>query len=156
MVFVYLSLGLLLVFLLHLTLKWFTRVDAAAVHRALRWLLIGLVLILVFLLIRFGLLHLAAIVSFISVAMPLLQKFQRNKGSKAEGRAPHRKQPRMTAQEAREILAVQPDTPAKEIQAAHRRMIQKNHPDHGGSEYLASKINEARDVLLDDDEGDTP
>lgn len=88
MVFVYLSLGLLLVFLLHLTLKWFTHADAATVHRALRWLLVGLVLILVFLLIRFGLLHLAAIVSFISVAMPLLQKFQRNKGSKAEGAHP--------------------------------------------------------------------
>ncbi|GAV82278.1 Pam16 domain-containing protein [Cephalotus follicularis] len=54
----------------------------------------------------------------------------------------------MTRREAALILGVRERTPADKIKEAHRRVMVANHPDAGGSHYLASKINEAKDILL--------
>jgi len=54
----------------------------------------------------------------------------------------------MTAEEAYAVLGLAPGADAEAIRAAHRRLMKQLHPDHGGTDYLATKINRARDVLL--------
>ncbi|KAK9278044.1 hypothetical protein L1049_028219 [Liquidambar formosana] len=54
----------------------------------------------------------------------------------------------MTRREAALILGVRERVVLEKIKEAHRRVMVANHPDSGGSHYLASKINEAKDVLM--------
>ena len=66
---------------------------------------------------------------------------------------PHGSPPRgprsdMTREEALAVLGLAEGASVEEIKAAHRRLIQRMHPDVGGSADLAARINRAKDVLL--------
>ena len=57
-------------------------------------------------------------------------------------------QAEMNRREAAQILGLRESAPEEKIKDAHRRIMIANHPDSGGSSYLAAKVNEAKDLLL--------
>ncbi|WP_299773075.1 hypothetical protein [uncultured Pseudoteredinibacter sp.] len=54
----------------------------------------------------------------------------------------------MDRQKALQILNLGEQPSREEIVQAHRKMMQKNHPDQGGSDYLAAMLNQAKDLLI--------
>jgi len=99
---------------------------------------------------------LAFVLRFIPVVFryaPQLQRlwvlWRNNQGGfsgKAQGRSVNKAA--ITAEEAYKILGVSASATKQEIIDAHRKLILKNHPDRGGSSYLAAQINQAKDILL--------
>jgi len=130
----------------------------------LQWLLIGLALAAVLLAIS-GRLHWVA--AAIALVLPVLGKtlgwlgrhlpwlaplIAKHAQARREGKTQEQhdadRTPPLTADEARRILNVGENASREEIIGAHRKLIQKLHPDRGGNDYLASRVNAAKELLL--------
>jgi len=55
---------------------------------------------------------------------------------------------KMALEEAYNILGLAPGATKQQVISAHRKLIQKIHPDRGGNDYLATKINLAKKIIL--------
>ena len=85
---------------------------------------------------------------FLWKSFPLIQMWLRSRGTRAGKIFSSENNNELTQTEALEILGLEPGSSDEEIIQAHRELIQKFHPDRGGNNYMATKLNLARDLLL--------
>lgn len=132
-------------------MRAFAAADPRTISRAFRWLGVGAVGLIALALILTG--RGGVVVGLAAVAAPYL--FARWRGGSGGARGDGAGQaPRsgsssaMTRDEAYAVLGLTAGAGEAEIRAAHRRLMKACHPDHGGSNALAARINQAKDVLL--------
>jgi hypothetical protein len=129
--------------------------DPLTRQRRRNWMLAGVGGVLVLLALnRSGMLApllgglLILLVRLVPLIPQLLKTILAEHGGKAGGTESAATSATMTDTEALEILGLQAGCSRQAVLDAHRRLIHKLHPDRGGSDYLAAKINQARDILL--------
>jgi|TARA_R110002074_G_scaffold81724_1_gene182978 hypothetical protein len=138
--------------------RWFLTTPAENVAASIRkslWLLLGLGLIFLALSGRLNI-----IFAFIGSAIPLIARHLPNvlrllgiaKTIKTTQEKPQQPPPptsqQMSQKEAQDILGLAADATKEQVSEAHKRLMQKLHPDKGGSAHLASQLNQAKATLL--------
>jgi DnaJ homolog subfamily C member 19 len=153
----WLLLGALVLFLLLGGMRAFEQASVTSIKSLLAWVVAlgGLTLALLLILTGRGGMALGGLALF----GPLIwQKWRearnRQSGNRQSGPGASTAQPppnrsgTMTRDEAYQVLGLRPGASKADIRAAHRRLMRGAHPDAGGSDWLASRVNEARDILL--------
>ena len=147
----WLILGGVVLFVLMGGARAFERASVTTIKSFLAWVaaLGGIVLALLLILTGRGGIALGPLVMF----GPLLYRKWQESRAKAIGgggsAAPPPNRPgAMSRKEAYEVLGLRQGASEAEIRDAHRRLMRGAHPDAGGSDWLASRVNQARDILL--------
>ena len=155
---------LLLVIMAFFGLRAFRKASPAVLAKYARILLLGIMGMAVLYLTATGRLNwffalLGVAVAFMLRLMPavlhygpqlhrLWQEFSGAKQNSSQRQSDVSAKGKMSVEEAYEVLGLKPGASEQDIIAAHRKLMQKIHPDRGGSDYLAAKINLAKKILL--------
>ncbi len=127
-------------------------------HRRRAWLQAGLItlaLVMLFLAIT-GRMHwlgalIAGLLPFVKSAFPwLLRLIPFLKTRRQQKQNSPKPSGNLSKEEAYDILGLKKGASKDEILTAHKRLMQKAHPDRGGSDWLAARINSAKETLLKD------
>ena len=154
----WLVLGTLTLFLFLGGLRAFERASVTTVKSLLAWIaaLGGISLALLLILSGRGGVALGALTLFGPLIYQRWRAYRMGHGTSQQQHQsagsnqppPRRRAGAMTPDEAYQVLGLQPGANEAEIRAAHHRLMRTAHPDSGGSDWLATRINLARDVLL--------
>jgi DnaJ family protein C protein 19 len=150
----WLLVGAFVLFALMGGLRAFERASVTSIKALFTWIaaLGGLSLALLLILTGRGPMVGSIAVGVLTLFGPLLwQRWRAARGGRIGGGAGPRARPStgpMSRQEAYEVLGLHAGASAVEIREAHRRLMRGAHPDVGGSDWLAARVNQARDVLL--------
>jgi DnaJ family protein C protein 19 len=132
-------------------LRAFERARISTIKSFIAWVcaLGGLSLGLLLILTGRGGIAIAALTLFGPLLWDQWQAAQGRPARRTGARAPPRQRSGpMSREEAYQVLGLQPGAAEADIRAAHKRLMRAAHPDSGGSDWLAARINQARDVLL--------
>ena len=140
-------------------LRWLSKADPAKAKKVVIAGGLGILVVVGVLLLLGGKLAglfavAAGLAPWISRAMRLhgawqfMRRFTGQGPAQAQGEqaAPSKPDSAMTRQQALEILGLAPGASPDQIKDAHRRLMQVNHPDAGGSTWIAARLNQARDL----------
>lgn len=147
----WLFIGLILAFVLIVLLNWWANADVATAKRSLFWAIVGLCVL-------FGIIMVAAGKTFFAVIPAAFAGWRmfgakaaeklRGAGQGTDGRSEGGFGGRMTRREALEVLGLEDGASEQDINQAYRKLMAQCHPDKGGNDYLAGKLNEAKQTLL--------
>jgi len=146
-------------------MRWFLKTPAHEVVKAIRKsgliILAGLFIVLA-LTGKLNWLIAAAsvVVAGLSRMLPVLLRYApqlqrlwlwfytQRSSAQSDGKQSNMGDAKMSRAQAYEILGLKPGASEEDIIQAHRKLMQKLHPDRGGSDFLAAQINQAKKVLL--------
>jgi len=157
----YIALAIAVIWGFLLLVKLYSKVEPELLKKIYKVVNLVIAIYFIFMLIRVGLPYFAAILGGIIALAPHFRKFVQLfytfkmakglfKETKSGSTEVASKDSTMTKKQACEILDVPEDASKKDIEDAYKRLMKKNHPDTGGSKYLATQLNKAKDVLLKD------
>lgn len=144
----WLFIGLMLAAGLMVLLNWWANADVKSARSALFWAIVGICALFALVLFAAGKGFFAVIPAGFAAWRMLGQKGWEKVKSAGGGQAASRNRGSMNEDEALDVLGLEKGASEQDIQAAYRKLMAQVHPDKGGNDYLASKINEAKQTLL--------
>ena len=143
---VFLFYGIISLVIIILIVKYLTNINSIKLQSLIKIILGGIFLIVSLIFLFRGLYYFSGPLLLLSLWLTRLKTFYDFYNSFFKK---NNYKISMDKNEAFEILGLDFKASRDDIINAHKKLIEKNHPDKGGSDYLSAKINKARDVLLD-------